>query len=155
MADDEAAPDRSLSRQQQPAADLEFIGRGVDDVMDAPVRMARPAFAKSRLRIHAERADIARAPKVIEVRRRLRRPYRTKLVNPKAVGGVEIKGVVCRDAHGMLVSVNKATPRNNRINRRRHGWARPGDPRGLTQETEKICHPLPQYSLKDWFAEHS
>ena len=81
MADDEAAPDGSLSRQQQPAADWEFIGRGIGDVMDAPVRMAGPAGPEPRLRIHGERADMARAPKVIEAGRRLGRSYRAKLVD--------------------------------------------------------------------------
>ena len=104
MADDEAAPDGSLSRQQQPAADRKFIGRGIDDVMDAPVRMAGPAGPEPGLRIDAERADIARAPERVEAGRRLRRSHRAKLVEPKAIGRIKIKGVACRDAHGMLVS---------------------------------------------------
>src|SRR5271155_608388 len=87
--------------------DLEFIGRGIKDVMHAPVRMAGPAFAEPRLRIHAEHADIARAPKLIEAGLPLRRSCRAKLVEPKAVGRIEIKWVVCRDAHGRFVSWNE------------------------------------------------
>ena len=104
MADDEAAPDDSLSRQQQPTADRKFVGRGEQDVVNAPLRMAALAFAASRSRIDAERADVARPPELIEPGRRLWRSDRAKFIDAEAVSRIEGIGVVRRKAHETLFS---------------------------------------------------